>query len=353
MTSFDDKTDTSSNPARSDLPSSQLPFSTDFSPFLNWNEKEFETESEKAVVFRSLVAIVKLQPVLDDSLEAMAVKFLTSVEQGDEESDDEFLTNFGHTTDESLRNFIQSFLVLISSGSKTITIAVMEMLDGLTLFCSHKIVLALFKADLIPQLITTLNPHSLSFADAEDIHISLMTSLSFSLELPTLGTLAFHKINDRNEQQAVHETVLKQVVVPSEKYIWHLCVNRHSIIDGKQSFRFLALLARLLEICPYYQPTMEFVLHMPVVLTISSCLSFFEHENSIWAFLYEMINSQREWNKRGEVQKKGKTVHRMLRMEGIEDVTEERLQNDRNGDFGGGIVNKSIEWNNLLGMNLR
>ncbi|KAK2946508.1 hypothetical protein BLNAU_18550 [Blattamonas nauphoetae] len=49
--------------------------------FLNWSDDEkVESESEKAVIFRSLVAIVKLQPELDDSLEAKAVKFLDYVQ---------------------------------------------------------------------------------------------------------------------------------------------------------------------------------------------------------------------------------------------------------------------------------
>ncbi|KAK2952977.1 hypothetical protein BLNAU_11966 [Blattamonas nauphoetae] len=353
MTSFDNKTGTSSNPARSDLPSSQLPFSTDFSPFLNWNEEEIETESEKAVVFRSLVATVKLQSALDDSLEAKTVKFLESVDAKDEDSADAFLASLASMSDNSPTDFVQSIVVLISSTNQAITTTAMEMLDSLIWNCSKRIRLSLVKADLIPRLINTLNPLSLSFAEAVDIHTDLMRIIFNSLWLASPDGLSLLEIEYDDEQQDVQETILKQVVAPSEKHICHLCVNRYSIIDGDQSASFLRLLARLLEISSSYQPTMEFVLHMPVFLTIPSCLTFFEKDSSIWTFLDVLIDIQRECDEEmREERQMWKKIQRMLRMEGIEDAIEEKLRNDRNGRFGVWMFLSLIEWNNLLGMNL-
>ncbi|KAK2946507.1 hypothetical protein BLNAU_18549 [Blattamonas nauphoetae] len=230
----------------------------------------------------------------------------------------------------------------------------MKMLEKLMWHCSAKCRLDLVKADLIHQLIVSLNPQSHSFAEAVDIHINVTNIIFYSFYLTTPYGLEQLGIEDDNEQQTVCQTILQQVLVPSEKYICHLCKNHYSIVDGDQSKAFLELLARLLQISPFYQPTMHFVLHMPVVLTIPSCLTFFENEHSIWAFLFHMIDAQREWNKQsGEVQKKGKTVIRRLRMEGIEDVFEEKLQNDQHEYKGRRIVEKSIKWSNLQGMNLR
>ncbi|KAK2940019.1 hypothetical protein BLNAU_25075 [Blattamonas nauphoetae] len=153
----------------------------------------------------------------------------------------------------------------------------MEMLKGLLFCCSAKICLTLVEADLVPQLILSLNPLSLSFEEAADIHIHLNSSIYQLLWLSTQIGLAAVRIEDRNEQQAVHETVF----------------NKFSSLR------------------------------------------------------------RTEWNKTmGDQRQMGKMVHRMLRMEGIEDVIEEKLQNDKTGIYGGLIVDKSIEWNNLLGMNL-
>ncbi|KAK2950724.1 hypothetical protein BLNAU_14395 [Blattamonas nauphoetae] len=229
----------------------------------------------------------------------------------------------------------------------------MLMLNNLVQRCSPEVRLTLVKADLIPRLISTINPLSLSFAEAADIHTNLMEIVWSSLWLATPYGLASLKIEDGNEQQAVHETVLKQVLSPSEEYIYHLCVNRYSIIDGEQSLNFLAILARLSHVSPFYQPTLDFVVHMPVFLTIPSCLAFFEYDHSIYIFLVIMNTSQRKWNEQGrETRQMWKTVLWMLRMEGFEDVIEEKLHNDRKEYYGRYIVARSIDWNDLLGMNV-
>ncbi|KAK2953073.1 hypothetical protein BLNAU_12062 [Blattamonas nauphoetae] len=229
----------------------------------------------------------------------------------------------------------------------------MEILRNLIFFSSAQVRISLVKADLVPQLITTLNPLSLSFAEAVNVHACLLTILTKSVWLATPYGLQQLGIKDKKEQQAVHETILTQVLVPSEKYIRHLCMNRFSIIDGEQSYYFMSVLARHLEISPYYQPTMDFVLDMPVFLTIPSSLTFFENDTSIWNILFSMLEFQWEWNKHGrDVRQMGKTIHRLLRMEGTEDSIEEKLQNDQNEFDGRLMVANSIGWNNLQGMNL-
>ncbi|KAK2944063.1 hypothetical protein BLNAU_21012 [Blattamonas nauphoetae] len=229
----------------------------------------------------------------------------------------------------------------------------MKILGSLIWSCSAEVRLALIKAELIPQIINTLNPLSLSFTEAEDLHINLIKIIGSSLRLMAQDALTYLTIEDRNGQPAVHETVLKQVLIPFDKYIWHLCANRYSIMDGILSLTFMFLLAQILRTSLYYQPKMDFVLNMPAFLTIPSLLTYFENENSIWSFLYDLNEIQQKLNKpRGGVRQMGWIVHRMLRMEGMEDVMEEMQRNSKNRHFGGVSVAKSIEWNNLQGMNV-
>ncbi|KAK2953277.1 hypothetical protein BLNAU_11740 [Blattamonas nauphoetae] len=226
----------------------------------------------------------------------------------------------------------------------------MEMLTRLFERCSSAVRLALIKADLIPQLMLTLNPQSLSLVGADTIHTFLIFSISSLFWLPTPH---IPEIEDRNEQQAVHKTILTQVLVPSEKYIWHLCVSRYSIIYGNLSDDFMRFLARLIRICPCYQPTMDFILNMPVVLTIPGYLTFIDNNRSIWNFVDLMGNIQHEWNKKGgDERTMGNTMLRMLRMEGISDVVEEKLRNETLSHHGSKTVTRSIDWNNMQGMNL-
>ncbi|KAK2961556.1 hypothetical protein BLNAU_3354 [Blattamonas nauphoetae] len=349
MIMIDKKKDTSSSATHSDY---SCP---DCSPFLNWTFLLKESEQEKAVVFRSLVATVKIQPALDASLEAKAVSFLKFVIPAymNPSSVEAFLDSLGRTTDESLTNFIQSIVVLLSSPNRAIAKATMEMVAKFVTNHSVRIRIPLVKADLIPQLIFTLNPLSLSFTEAADIHSSLMNIIHHSVWLATPDIFRYLKIKDYDEQQALYEMVVQQILAPSEQYICHLCVNRYSIIDGEQSGFFLELLANLLQISAYYQPTMDFVVNMPVFFTIPSCLIFFENDDSLFDLLCSMVNEQRVWNKQGgEYRQMWKTVHRMLRMEGIEDAIEEQLQSSKTLSFWKSIVGRSMAWNNILGMNL-
>ncbi|KAK2953039.1 hypothetical protein BLNAU_12028 [Blattamonas nauphoetae] len=353
MTEIDEKTAPSSSTARSDLSSPPFQFSLDCSAFLNWNEEEPQSEEEMAVVIRSLVATVKLQPALDDSLEDKAMKCLKSIHLKNRASAEAFLISLGKSAENSSSGFVQSIVVLVSSTSRVITTAAMKILDYLIWSCSTKIGLALVQAGLIPQLVNTLNPQYLSFVDAILIHINLSIIIHKSLWLTTPYGLEDLGIEDQNEQLAAHETILQQVIVPSEKYIWHLCVHRFSIIDSDQSTAFLTILAQLLRISLCYQPTMDFVLNMPVVLTIPSYLTFLEVESSIYWFLFYIIAGQREWNKKmGQKRQMWKNVLQMLRKEGFEDMIETKLQNDKRTRVGSVIVGDLIKLTNFLDMNL-
>ncbi|KAK2942020.1 hypothetical protein BLNAU_23059 [Blattamonas nauphoetae] len=206
MTVIDKKPDTFSSSPHSDLSSRPFQRSTDCSPFQNWDGERLGSETEKAVLFMSLVATLKIQPALDASLEAKAVKFLESVDPRTPKSADAFLRSLARNPDESITHFVQSFPVLITTPSKAITTATVEMLKTLIMWCSAKVRLALIKADLIPQLINTVNPLSLSLTEAESIHMYLLKIISYSLWLATPNELEYLKISDNNEQQAVRET---------------------------------------------------------------------------------------------------------------------------------------------------
>ncbi|KAK2951660.1 hypothetical protein BLNAU_13399 [Blattamonas nauphoetae] len=301
----------------------------------------------------SCPATLKFQPALDVSLESKVVNFLTTVYPQTTESANAFVDSHAPFSDGSLINFIQSIVLLLSSTSQAITTVAMSMLDNLILTFSPRLRLALVQADLISQVIITLNPLLISFKDCKKLHFYLISTITTSLRLSSLVGLTYYAIEDRNEQQAVYETILKHVLTPSEQYICHLCVHRFSIVDSEQSKRYLALLAILFRIAPSYPPTMEFVLNMPFVLTIPSCLTFFERHDSIQLFLSLMASTQREWNKkRGEEQPMRTIVDRLLRMEGIEDVKETKLRNDKKTPKGDVIILHSIDWNNLQGMNV-
>ncbi|KAK2950836.1 hypothetical protein BLNAU_14254 [Blattamonas nauphoetae] len=83
--------------------------------------------------------ILQIQPQLDVSLEAKAVKVLESVDLDDYDSTDAFLNSFASRSDDSLMNFIQSIGVLLSCAKQMISTAAMKMLGNLFWSCSANI----------------------------------------------------------------------------------------------------------------------------------------------------------------------------------------------------------------------
>ncbi|KAK2957931.1 hypothetical protein BLNAU_7107 [Blattamonas nauphoetae] len=213
----------------------------DCSLFLSWNQKKPNSENETAVIFLSLIATVKLQPVLNDSLEAKVVKFLEYVDPEDLALTDAFRSSFTSFSDESFTKSINSVKVLLSSCNQAIIAASMKMLDILIRHGSPKLLLALVKANLPLQLIITLNPLSLSFAKTVEIHTGLVNIIRTSLWLSTPYGLEYLKIEDHAEQQAVHKTVLQQVLAPSEQ-------NRQKPTHISNSFRLLLDHSRYLRV---------------------------------------------------------------------------------------------------------
>ncbi|KAK2959588.1 hypothetical protein BLNAU_5366 [Blattamonas nauphoetae] len=304
--------------------------------FLTFRTRLLSPESD-------LVATVKLQLAFDASLEAKAVKFLDSVDADDEESADAILPSLASSSD----NYSTNFPGYHHSSDED------SLVSNMIGSCSTRVLYTLLKADLLPQLIVTLNPLSQSFAEEADIHINIMNIITRSFWLATPDIFTCLEIEDGDEQQTVYETVLKQVLVPSEKYISHLCVNRFSIVDGTLSRDFLDFLARLLQISSYYQPMMDFVLLMPLFFTIPSRLTFFEDDWSIRLLFEHIRYSLEQWNKEGgDFRRSGTTFIRSLRMEGVDDVMEQQLQNDETERQGQEIVNYSIMLNVSLGINL-
>ncbi|KAK2946482.1 hypothetical protein BLNAU_18587 [Blattamonas nauphoetae] len=235
----------------------------------------------------------------------------------DKLSDGSFLDRLTSTTDESLAEFVQSTGVLLSSPNRAIITATMDIFEFLIWSYPKKLHLALVNANLIPLIIDSLNVLSLSLTEEVDIHTSVMSVITCSFLLTTHVYVEDLETEDADEQQSVHETVLKKVLISS-----------------------------------YYQPTMDFIHQMPVGLTIPSYLTFFEDDESICNTLFSMNKFMQEWNEtKGKSRQMWKTVDRVLRMEGIEDVIEGKLQNDQNEYFGGRIIVRSIDLSGQQGIN--
>ncbi|KAK2942288.1 hypothetical protein BLNAU_22815 [Blattamonas nauphoetae] len=231
----------------------------------------------------------------------------------------------------------------------------MCMLVRLLDLSSPQFRLELIEAQLIPQIIISLNPQSSVVRETLRMNASLLNLIASSLDLATQEELALLKIEPNREQQKVFQTVHNHVLVPSKGYILHLCEHHYSIEIWHTLYYFVRVLYRLLQISPYYQPTLDFVLDMPIILTIPSCLTFFDDDADMRFNLQFLDDARCKWNKQAEnIRRSGTILLRSLRMEGLEDVSEQRLPNNlcqRNLVFSF-FAPFSIGWSTMLGINV-
>ncbi|KAK2960848.1 hypothetical protein BLNAU_4245 [Blattamonas nauphoetae] len=255
--------------------------------------------------------------------------------------------------DEALTEFIASIAVLLSFSNQGIITATISMLTGCTDSCSQSFVLKLIRAGLIPHIVASLNPQSLSFADSKFIHMNLILTINCSVRQSILSITNSLGIEDPIEAQAVHDTILQQVLVPSEDYIRHICVNRHSMIEADQSYELLILLNGIVRICPYNPQTIDFVLTMPLLQAITSALTFCYNDESRRVFLCRTETSQREWSRQSRnVRQSAQIVLRCLRTEGFDDWCEQILGNEGDATWRRNLTNHMNNVSVSPGINL-
>ncbi|KAK2963836.1 hypothetical protein BLNAU_1405 [Blattamonas nauphoetae] len=305
------------------------------SAFLEWNEEQIESTPDVLSVFHALVQMINDSHFIVGALEEKIVPFLEQIRPSYGEEVDRFLLGIAPSDDESLQTFVNSIIVLVSSPKQAIVTATMRMLDYLQHNASPPIHLKLVHAALIPRLLSSLNPPSLSFVDGAELHTLLISLVVHSLWLSTPNELQKLEIEDSAEQQTVHETVLDHVLVPSKGYIQHLCENRLVVIaDSSLSDVFMSLLVHLLHISLSHPPTSRVVLALPVILAVPSSFTSNDTTFSNWRLLGGLANAQRRWVSRVSLLRQSEaTPVRVLRMEGWEDVVEQQLQHTIDGDW--------------------
>ncbi|KAK2962043.1 hypothetical protein BLNAU_3099 [Blattamonas nauphoetae] len=305
---------------------------SDSSAFVNWDRKTVESDKEKTTILFSLVSMVRKGESLEGPLEGNAELFLNQLLPSPPGTVSQFLVDLESSSNESVIDYMEALVVLLSLPNQRIIKSSLEILKTMIRFMSAPTRLRLVTANLIPQIITNLSPLSLPFTESQMILCHLRNIIGSFVSLASMDCVAELKVSDRAEQQAVHEAVLKQVLVASEEYFWHLFRNRFSIDDPLLTNELMFDEPRLLSVAPYFQPTLDYVLTLPIFQLIPSCLTFFDHDHSIFEFFVSMADAVEEWNTQDRtIIRSSAILLGSLRKEGFEDVVETRRHNFENG----------------------
>ncbi|KAK2943255.1 hypothetical protein BLNAU_21827 [Blattamonas nauphoetae] len=279
----------------------------------------------------------------DDESSKKAANLIETIRKTFNRSLDDFILGLVPlSADESTKEFVSSMVVLASSANQTIITSMLRMVTTLIRQTSPKQRLSLVHLNLVPHLLSAINVRSLSFADGQDLILFVAGLLIQLLSLASLHTLAKLEAEHHLNRQAVHEAVLQHILVPSEEFIRHICLNRLSISTEALSNQFMSFLTQILHISPYHVPTMDFIRTLPIVLSIPSFLTFCSFDPTIESFLDDVIVVQSEWDRQGgSVRQSGIVISRLLPMEGFSDVLEQLMTTDKEGDSGGYAVDHS------------
>ncbi|KAK2944798.1 hypothetical protein BLNAU_20271 [Blattamonas nauphoetae] len=283
----------------------------------------------------------------DNTLQDRAAIFLKSLEPkwNDDDQADILVTDLVPSSAEALSGFVDSILTLLSSPHSTVAAAALSFLNGTTAKSSPAILTNLVEADLVSNVLATVQPHTLPISENERSIILLIEIINtFVCDLGI--TAAVDTFNHR-------EMILQKVVIPSSQFVTFLISNRN-VLRGDLFRPFLSVLHTLIETSPFHRPTLEFVLRSPIVVAYLRSLSSIEQSNNLWYSLHLLNFSLEEWKTEDpEVSESVKRMMQALISEDFEDTLEQMLMHNKSEDYDYGVVNKCHSISQWLGWNVK
>ncbi|KAK2948267.1 hypothetical protein BLNAU_16803 [Blattamonas nauphoetae] len=322
------------------------------SSFQTWTGNQIDTNTNKSVIFQSLIEMIKTHPQFNESLEEDIVAFLTRITPTNRAESDEVLNCLAPSADGSLASFVESITFLVSSSSKAIVKTSVRLLEELCMRCSLTIRRQLIQDGILQKIMAVIDSDALFSQDFGETPLFLSLIIRSFLRLGTLRGMERGQVVSQNEQQELHDLILRQVIIPSEGFLRFLYHVHPSVVDGDRSFIFLGNLTRFIQICPYYDLTITHILGLPVILTITSSLTIIVTDSSIWTFLDDLNECIWEWNsERRKTRSNVRLLFRSFVAEGFDDLKEQRLQNDEYGDTSDQILGSVSQLCNVQGEN--
>ncbi|KAK2941765.1 hypothetical protein BLNAU_23313 [Blattamonas nauphoetae] len=224
---------------------------------------------DKSAIFSSLVALVKAEYPFDGALQDRTARFLLNLgPMGDTQLADQLVTKLVPSSGGSCAGFVESIVTLVSSHHSTVVAVALSFVRETTMRASPEIRCRLVDFDLINNILATMQPHTLPISGNEEIITHLIRIFSTLVDLASSSSLSDLGITDAADTFDLRELLFQKVFIPSSRFVTFLISNR-SIVNGDLSSNLTLLLGKLIRICPFHRPTLEFVLASPIVMAIS------------------------------------------------------------------------------------
>ncbi|KAK2953651.1 hypothetical protein BLNAU_11372 [Blattamonas nauphoetae] len=310
-------------------------------PFLTFDQNTDLSFEDKSATYSSLVNLVKAEYPFDDALQYRATLFLKSLEPKwsyYNNQANKLVTDLVPSTTGSYSGFVESIVTLVSCPHSTVVGSALSFLYQTIAAVSPAIRCHLMGSDLIPNVFTTVRPHTLPITGNETIIDNLHWIIYYCLLIASPSSLKDLGTTAAVDQFNHREMIFQRVILPSSQFVTFLISNRH-VLNGNLFKCFMTLLYTLIQFGPYHRPTLEFVLASPIAMALTSCLSILEDEHRVWVTLLNIDEAFAKWKKEyPEVVQSGKWMIQALISEGFENIFEQMMKHDNDGPFGFSVV---------------
>ncbi|KAK2959937.1 hypothetical protein BLNAU_5134 [Blattamonas nauphoetae] len=303
-------------------------------PFLTFDANAEMSFQDRSSVYCSLVDLVKREYPFDNALQDKAGRFLKSLEPkwGQQDLATRLVTELVPSSTGSPSGFVESILTLLASPHSTVIAAALSFFKE-TRRVSIQLKYRLVELDVICKILATVQPHTPPILANETILYRLIALFECFLFFAHPGPLRRLNITAAADTFDRLEIVFRKVVIPSSQFVTFLISNR-DIIKGDIFETFMILLSKLLQISPFYRPTMELVITSPIVMVFSTGLSSIEADKLIGDILITIKDTLYGWKAEDpEAVQSGRRIIQALYSEGFEDTLEQMLLTDDDGFF--------------------
>ncbi|KAK2944762.1 hypothetical protein BLNAU_20295 [Blattamonas nauphoetae] len=324
-------------------------------PFLNFDTKSKLSFEDKSATYCSLVALVKAEHPFDEALQEKAARFLKNLRpnwRDEPDYPDKLVIDLVPSTTGSHSGFVESIVTLVSCPHSTVVGSALSFLCQTIAAVSPAIRCHLMGSDLVSNVFTNIQPHTLPISGNETTIDSLNRAIYCFLTIASPSSLKDLGITAAVDQFNHREMIFQNIVLPSSQFVTFLITNRYHL-EGTLLHNFMYLLDRFLRLCPYHRPTLEFVLASPSMMALTSCLSLLEDEHRVWMTLLNIDEAFAKWKKEDpEVVQSGKQTAQSLISEGFEDTLDQMMKHDNDGPYGLSVVYRCHCISRMLGSNV-
>ncbi|KAK2948140.1 hypothetical protein BLNAU_16940 [Blattamonas nauphoetae] len=243
--------------------------------------------SEASKYYQSLIQFLRDEFIMTDAFLDYACYILQSIQPGlpDCFSPVQVLLDLITTPTHSPDGFLDSIFALLQPNIPRITRLVFELLNETFSFVPLPLKLAVLENGFFSRLLLFVRPILDTFASNSLHKLMLRFVESFVI---TTGALRRDGIPAEVDIELAFGLIFKAVLVPSGPYMSDVFNNRLNLSDDDTRFWMMRLAGYLLLMYPHYSRPSILMNIDHLTLSVTSVISIYTHEQSIWAILHEI-----------------------------------------------------------------